>query len=96
MTFATALDTCNTVTLQALGQMVTVAGQSVQAVFDNGFSLGSVGIGMAGTQPTLRMLTADLPADPVGQAVVVGAMSYTVAAHEPDGTGISVLMLERA
>jgi hypothetical protein len=96
MTFATALDTCNTVTLQALGKVVTVAGQSVQAVFDNGFSLGSVGIGMAGTQPTLRMLTADLPADPVGQTAVVGAVNYLIAAHEPDGTGLSLLMLERA
>ena len=96
MTFATALDTCNTVTLQAFGQAVTVAGQSVQAVFDNGFALGSVGIGMAGTQPTLRMLTADLPADPVGQTAVVGAVNYLIAAHEPDGTGVSVLMLERA
>jgi hypothetical protein len=96
MTFATALDTCNTVTLQALGQAVTVAGQSVQAVFDNGFALGSVGIGMAGTQPTLRMLTSDHPADPVGQPVVVGAVNYLIAAHEPDGTGLSLLMLERA
>ena len=96
MTFAAALDTCNTVTLQALGQVVTVAGQSVQAVFDNGFALGSVGIGMAGTQPTLRLRTADVAADPVGQAVSVNAVAYTVAAHEPDGTGVSVLMLERA
>ena len=96
MTFATALDTCNPVTLQALGQVVTVAGQSVQAVFDNGFSLGAVGIGMAGTQPTLRLRTADVAADPVGQAVSVNAVAYTVAAHEPDGTGVSVLMLERA
>lgn len=71
-------------------------GAPVAAIFDNGFALGSVGIGMAGTQPTLRLRTADVAADPVGQAVVVGAVSYTVAAHEPDGTGVSVLMLERA
>jgi hypothetical protein len=32
----------------------------------------------------------------VGQAVSVNAVAYTVAAHEPDGTGVSVLMLERA
>jgi hypothetical protein len=55
-----------------------------------------VGIGMAGTQPTLRLRTADVAADPVGQAVSVNAVAYTVAAHEPDGTGVSVLMLERA
>jgi hypothetical protein len=74
----------------------TVNGQAVRGIFDNGFALGSVGIGMAGTQPTLRLRTADVTADPVGQAVSVNAVAYTVAAHEPDGTGVSVLMLERA
>jgi hypothetical protein len=74
----------------------TVNGAAVRGIFDNGFALGAVGIGMAGTQPTLRLRTADVAADPVGQAVSVNAVAYTVAAHEPDGTGISVLMLERA
>lgn len=74
----------------------TVNGAAVRGIFDNGFALGAVGIGMAGTQPTLRLRTADVAADPVGQAVSVNAVAYTVAAHEPDGTGVSVLMLERA
>jgi hypothetical protein len=74
----------------------TVNGAAVRGIFDNGFALGAVGIGMAGTQPTLRLRTADVTADPVGQAVSVNAVAYTVAAHEPDGTGVSVLMLERA
>ena len=74
----------------------TVNGAAVRGIFDNGFALGSVGIGMAGTQPTLRLRTAEVAADPVGQAVSVNAVAYTVAAHEPDGTGVSVLMLERA
>ena len=74
----------------------TVNGQAVRGIFDNGFALGAVGIGMAGTQPTLRLRTADVTADPVGQAVSVNAVAYTVAAHEPDGTGMSMLMLERA
>lgn len=73
-----------------------VNGQAVRGIFDNGFALGAVGIGMAGTQPTLRLRTADVAADPVGQAVSVNAVAYTVAAHESDGTGVSVLMLERA
>jgi hypothetical protein len=74
----------------------TVNGAAVRGIFDNGFALGAVGIGMAGTQPTLRLRTADVTADPVGQAVSVNAVAYTVTAHEPDGTGVSVLMLERA
>jgi hypothetical protein len=44
----------------------------------------------------LTVPTAGLSADPVGQTAVVGGTSYLVAAHQPDGTGVSTLMLERA
>lgn len=91
------LQTAQTV-LQCLANCAVTIGANpaVPAIFDNGFALGSVGIGMAGTQPSLRVLTSAVPADPVGQAVVVNAVNYAVAAHEPDGTGLSMLMLERA
>lgn len=75
----------------------TVGGASVSAIFDAAYSLGSVGpIGMASAQPMLTLATAQVPANPVGTAVVVGSTNYTVGAHEPDGTGISRLMLEAA
>ena len=74
----------------------TVAGQALQAIFDNDFALGIAGIGMAGTQPVLTLPTASVPASPVGVAAVVNAINYLVAAHEPDGTGMSRLLLERA
>ena len=75
----------------------TVNGATVSAIFDNGYSLGAVGpFGMSGTQPTLMLPTASVAADPVGLAAVVSGISYVVAAHEPDGTGVSLLRLERA
>jgi hypothetical protein len=77
------------------GQTATVGGVSVSGIFDNGFALGGVGaIGMASSQPTLTLATASVPASPVGTAVVVGGGNYTVGAHEPDGTGMSRLLLE--
>ena len=70
---------------------------AVAAIFDNGFALGNVGpYGMATSQPSLTLSTADVPATPVGVSVVVGGASYLVAAHEPDGTGVSRLLLESA
>ena len=79
------------------GQTVTLGGAAVSGIFDNGYALGSVGaIGMASSQPTLTLATAHVPANPVGTAVVVGAANYVVCAHEPDGTGVSRLMLEAA
>ena len=79
------------------GQPTTVGGQAVQGVFDNAHALGAAGpFGVATTQPRLTCATAQVPADPVGQAVVVAGGSYVVAEHQPDGTGISVLLLEVA
>ncbi len=73
----------------------TLGGVAVAGIFDNGYALGSVGtFGMASTQPSLTLPTASVPANPVGMAVVVGGSSYLVAAHEPDGTGISRVLLE--
>ena len=67
----------------------------IAAIFDNAYALGSVGpYGMASTQPVLTLRTQDVPADPVGKSAVVGAITYLVAAHEPDGTGVSRLLLE--
>lgn len=79
------------------GQPATVGGQAVQGVFDNGYAVGAAGpFGMATTQPRLTCATAQVPANPVGQAVVVAGGSYVVAEHQPDGTGVSVLLLEVA
>ena len=75
----------------------TINGATVAAIFDAAYAQGSVGsYGMASTQPTLTLATASVPATPVGAAVTVGAAAYTVAAHEPDGTGVSRLLLEVA
>lgn len=96
--FASIEARINATVLRALGnEEAIVSGQPVQAVFDNGYSLGQAGpFGMATTQPRLTCATAALPADPVGAAVVVGSGSYVVAEHQPDGTGISLLLLEVA
>lgn len=78
-------------------QLVTVNSVSVKAIFNNSYAAGSVGLlGMAGSQPALEIKTADVPASPLGMAVVVNGTNYLVAAHEPDGTGMSVLLLESA
>lgn len=76
--------------------IATLASLSVTGVFDLAYQLGDVGgLGMASTAPVFTLPTASVPANPVGLAMVVSAVSYTVAAHEPDGTGVSLLILER-
>ena len=82
---------------QGFASDATLAGAAVRGIFDNGSALGAVGIaGLATTQPSLTLPTAALPSPVVGAALVLGGQAYTVAAHEPDGTGVSLLLLEKA
>lgn len=75
----------------------TLNGAPVKAIFDNNYELGSVGpFGMSGTQPMLTLSTADVPTDPIGKSAVVNGKTYIVAVHQPDGTGVSQLLLEVA
>lgn len=97
--FAAAINRLNRAVLAQLStdEVITVGGSVVDAIFDNGNALGNVGlIGMAATQPQLTLVSADVSTNPVGASVLVGSVAYVVAAHEPDGTGISRLLLELA
>lgn len=81
--------------LQGFAVSATLGGVAVRGIFDAGFALGQVGIGMAGTQPTFTLATASIVGEAVGQSLVVSGTTYVVAGHEPDGTGVSVLLLEK-
>lgn len=76
----------------------TLAGQPVRGIFDDAYGVASIGPrGMATTGPQYALPTAGIPASPYGAALVVpGKGNYTVIEHQPDGTGWSVLLLERA
>ncbi len=75
----------------------TLAGGQVLGIFDQAYALANVGIaGMASTAPTFTLATSDVPASPAGASLVVNGTTYLVVEHQPDGTGMSVLILERA
>ena len=87
----------NAAVMAAFGIDVTFAGAlaPVRAVFDNASTVATAGpYGMASTQPSVTLPTPLVPANPVGTTVVVGGMTYLVATHDPDGTGMSRLLLE--
>lgn len=75
----------------------TLNGVAVSGVFDNGTAIGAVGMmGMVSTSPSFVLPTASVPADPIGKTLVIGSSSYLVAANEPDGTGVTTLLLEKS
>lgn len=76
--------------------IATLNGLEVAGIFDNAYHAGDIGIGMASTQPSFTTLTDNVVGEAVGQLLTIGDASYYVAAHEPDGTGMSLLLLEVA
>lgn len=83
--------------LADFGELVTLDGVSVTAIVDLDYAVSGVGPhGMSSAAPALTLPTASVPATPVGKAVVARGVNYTVAEDRPDGTGMSVLLLEAA
>lgn len=70
---------------------------AVQGIYDNEYDLAGVGLsGMASSAPVFRLATNQVPSNPVGLSFVMGSINHVVVAHQPDGTGLSILILERA
>jgi hypothetical protein len=49
---------------------------------------------VANIKPVLTVASKDVPTAAVGTAVVIGTTAYTIAELQPDGTGITRLMLK--
>ena len=94
---------------QLSNAVATLAGREVQGIFDAGHELGQVGLtGAASARVTLTLPTASVPTEimdwlaffsapdlPVDLACIVRGVRYQITAHEPDGTGMSVLVLSK-
>lgn len=72
---------------------------TLAAIFDAEHSLAGFGDGsdVASVAPQVLMRTADLPSGHGdGDSVTIAGTAYLVRYREPDGTGMTVLKLEKA
>lgn len=80
---------------QHFAQSAVLGGVTVQGIFDDATVVGGVGeLGMATTQPTLLLPTNAIPAGARGMEVLVAGQRFTVEDDQPDGTGMTLLILE--
>lgn len=99
MSWSQSLALLNASVMAAFGDATAVigGGSPLQVVFDCAAAMGNVGLsGMATTAPSIVLATPLVPAEVVGVAVVVNAVAYLCVAHEPEGSGMSRLILESA
>ena len=83
-------------------------GRQVAGIFDQPYAQSDIGsAGFAAERPTFRLPSASVPPDwwsrfageafdVVDVQITVRDVLYQVVRHEPDGTGMSTLVLERA
>jgi hypothetical protein len=79
--------------LEVFAEQATVGGTVISVIFDDEYGEA---LGVSGTSPAIWCKSSDVAAVAVGAAVTVGGGSYTVAGIEPDGTGVTVLRLQRS
>jgi hypothetical protein len=65
--------------------------------FANGNAEAPAGlVGVLGREPSFRCIEDDVDEDPAGKTLVVNGTSYTIIRGEPDGFGLTRLVLEAA
>lgn len=84
--------------LQALGgTQVQAQGATFTALFDAAYQAALSDPAIEGVHPALTCRTADVErlALTKGLPLTVGGVAYRILRHEPDGTGMSLLVLKR-
>lgn len=72
----------------------TLNGAAVTGIFDNQY-FEPLGGDVQGAQPVFLLPSASASSAAHGQSLVIGATTYRVRGVEPDGTGVTLLRLEK-
>jgi len=83
--------------LQMLGAVcLSFPGGDVVAIFDNSYAGSGNDSAIEGTEPRLTLRTSDVERVAIrkGQFVTIDQAQYRVVRHEPDGTGMSTVVLQ--
>ena len=80
---------------QHFAQVAVLGGVTVHGIFDDAYAVGEVGeLGMGTSKPTLLLPSSRVPANVRGMTAQVDGQHFTVEDAQPDGTGLTLLILE--
>lgn len=82
-------------TTSGFAQSATVSGQSVPVIFDDGYQAALGGL-VESTGPQCLARTSDVTDVVQGSAITIDGTGYTVRGVQPDGTGVTTLLLHQA
>jgi hypothetical protein len=96
MSFLTAQNRVNASVLRHLANArVLIAGVVVDGIFKNPSLDVALGMGAADTRPSVTVASSAVPEHPVDSVIDIDGAPYIISAHDPDGTGLTVLRVER-
>ena len=72
----------------------TLGAATVTVIFDAAYA-DAFGL-VAGTAPTALGISTQLATAAIGGTITINAVAYTITAIQPDGTGLTRLMLQEA
>jgi hypothetical protein len=75
----------------------TLVGQPVRGIYDAAYLLAPMGAsGISAAQPAFTLASASVPAQVFQALLVIPQGSFKVIESQPDGTGVTVLILQKA
>jgi len=74
----------------------TLNGASVLGMFDDAYVVNGAGFGLSDTTTAYHMATASVPPLVEGMHLIHKHVEYNVVDQQPDGSGITTLVLEKA
>jgi len=78
--------------LADFGEPIIIGSLTITAIFDDGYEDA---LGTWVTTPVLTARTMDVTSYARGTALTIAGVSYTIAEQQPDGQGISQVILQR-
>lgn len=96
MSFAALQALTNASVLQHLANArVLIGGEEVPGIFRNPSQGIAMGMGAADARPAVTVASSAVVNDPVDTRIDIDGIPYMVGAAEPDGTGLTLLVVER-
>lgn len=71
----------------------TIGGATVRGIFDDAYQDL---LGISGSSPAMLCASADVSAVAQGAAVTINSVAYTVSSVQPDGAGMTRLLLSES
>jgi hypothetical protein len=73
---------------------IGISGVLVPGIFRKPSSTDSLGVGAVNTSPSVQVASNAVMAEPVGKQISIAGVPYVIVEAEPDGTGMTTLIVE--